>query len=132
MRNQKFYSNVFIIAALYDFILGLVFFLFYKPIYAMFDMPLPQEPAYLHAAAGFVFAQGLLYYYVYKDLRRNIDIVKVGLLYKLVYTGVAVYYWSINQIPHPTYPIFAVLDIVFIFLFVLYLSDYKKIFSESN
>ncbi|MEE9573130.1 MAG: hypothetical protein V3W20_08795 [Candidatus Neomarinimicrobiota bacterium] len=132
MRNKKFYSGVFIIAALYDFILGITFFLFYKPIYAMFNMPLPQEPAYLHAAAGFVFAQGLLYYYVYKDLKRNVDIVKVGLLYKFVYIGVAIYYIAINQIPHPTYPVFALLDIVFVWLFILYLKDYKSIFPNSE
>jgi hypothetical protein len=96
MRNRKFYRGVFLIAAGYDFFLGFIFFLFYKVIYSVFSIELPNSPAYLQLSAAFVFVQGLLYYFVYLNLKRNVDIVKVGVAYRIVYTGVAFYCWAIG------------------------------------
>jgi len=131
MRNRKFYRGVFLVAAGYDFFLGFVFFLFYKVIYSVFSIELPNSPAYLQLSAAFVFVQGLLYYFVYLNLKRNVDIVKVGLAYKIVYTGVAFYYWAIGGLPHQMFALFGCLDLIFIGLFVLYLIDYKMVIMES-
>ncbi|MEE9167762.1 MAG: hypothetical protein V3U24_09945 [Candidatus Neomarinimicrobiota bacterium] len=125
MKSKRFYKGMFMVAAWYDFILGIVFFFFYKGVYSLFDIRLPDQPAYLHTAAAFVFAQGLLYYFVYLDLERNVDIAKVGIVYKLVYTGVAFYYWAIGGLPHPMFALFGFLDLVFVVLFVLYLKNYR-------
>jgi len=130
MRNNKFYKRVFLIAAGYDFILGFIFFLFYKSTYSLFGIELPDSPTYLQLSAAFVFVQGLLYYFVYLNLKRNIDIVKVGVAYKIVYVGVAFYYWAVGGLPHEMFALFGFFDLIFIGLFVLYLIDYKNIATE--
>lgn len=130
MRNKKFYKGVFLVAALYDLILGFVFFVFYQKIYAMYGITLNDSPAYLQLSAAFVFVQGLLYYFVYTNLKRNIDIVKVGVAYKIVYAAVAFFYWASGGLPHQMFAIFGFFDVIFTVLFVLYLLDYKKVFQE--
>ena len=132
MKNEKFYKGVFLVAAFYDFILGIIFFLFYKKIYQMFGIDLPETPAYLQLSAAFVFAQGLLYYYVYLNLHRNIDIVKVGVAYKIIYAGIAFYYWIKGGLPHSVFGWFGICDVIFIALFVLYLFNYRKANSRTQ
>lgn len=127
MRNKKFYKIVFAIAAAYDLILGLAFFFFYKSTYAMFEIELPETEAYLQLAAAFVFAQGILYYFVYRNLRRNVDIVKVAIAYKIAYAWVALYNWATGELPHEIFAVFGLIDIVFIAFFILFLTDYKRI-----
>ena len=121
MRNREFYQGVFIVAAWYDFILGAAFFLFYPSIYALFTVQLPENPGYLHLAAAFVFVQGIGYYFVYRNMERNFDIVKIGAIYKAAYTAVAFYYWAVGQLPHPLFAAFGAIDLIFLLLFVLYL-----------
>ena len=130
MRTLKFYKTIFLIAAAYDLILGLSFFLLYQSVYAMFNIPLPETEAYLQLNAAFVFAQGILYWFVYRNLKRNVDIVKVAVVYKLAYAGVALFNWGIGELPHSIFAIFGLIDLVFILLFVLFLTDYKRLIGQ--
>lgn len=132
MRNKRFHKGVFLVVAVYDLSLGFVFFLFYKSIFDVFNIPLPDSPSYLQLSAAFVFVQGLSYYFVYRHLERNIDIVRVGLVYKIVYTGLSFYYWAIGGLPHPMFALFGFLDLIFVVLFVLYLRDYKRVIMEAE
>lgn len=132
MRTKRFYRRGFMVAAWYDFILGAAFFLFYRTIYSLFDIQLPNSAAYLQLAAAFAFVQGLLYYYVFLNIERNVDIVKVGVVYKIAYTGVAFYYWAIGGLPHPIFALFGFLDLIFIVFFVLYLTDYRKVIATTS
>ena len=68
MQNRGFFRGVFLVAALYDLVLGLVFFFLYPWVYGFLGVSLPTEPAYLHATAAFVFVQGIMYYLVYRNL----------------------------------------------------------------
>jgi hypothetical protein len=47
--------------------------------------------------------------------------VKVGVTYKIIYTGVVFYYLVLGQLPHPTFAWFAGCDILFIIGFVRFL-----------
>jgi hypothetical protein len=127
MRNINFYRTLFLAASVYDLFLGLVFFLFYKAIYFLFGIQLPENPAYLHLATAFVFVQGISYYYVFRNLRQNIDMVRVGIFYKIIYAGVSFYYWIVGGLPHPIFAVFGICDLIFGVLFVLYLIDYKRV-----
>ena len=131
MRNERFYRVVFLVAALWDLILGFVFFVFLRTIFSTLGTQVPENTSYAHLSAAFVFVQGLGYYYVYRNLRRNADIVRVGLVYKIVYTGVAFYYWAIGESPHLVFTAFGFVDLIFIALFLLYLSDFQRLFGEA-
>ena len=120
-ETSKFFKNFFLVAALYDLALGAVFFLFYRPIFEMVGAELPNNASYIHLNAGFVFVQGVGYWFVYRNMLRNVDLVKVGIIYKTLYTLVAVYYLAIGQLPNAIFAWFALFDALFIVGFVRFL-----------
>jgi hypothetical protein len=130
MRNRGFFRGLFLVAAVYDLVLGVAFFLLYPWVYGMLDIALPTEPAYLHAAAGFVFVQGIMYLLVYRNMERNVDLVLVGAIYKAVYSGVAFYHWGTNTLPHTVFAVFGFLDLIFLVLFVYFLVEARRLEQE--
>ncbi len=117
----KFFKTFFLVAALYDLILGAVFFLLYGPVYDFLDIALPNSTSYIHLMAGFVFVQGIGYWFVYRNMLRNIDLVRLGVIYKAVYSSVAVYYLAIGQLPDAIFAWFALFDVLFLIGFVRFL-----------
>jgi hypothetical protein len=115
------FKAFFLTASLYDLILGVVFFFLFVPIFRWLGVPLPENASYLHLSAGFVFVQGVGYSLVYRNMQRNVDLVRVGALYKAIYTLVAVYYWAIGQLPHAVFAWFAVFDFLFLLGFIRFL-----------
>ena len=126
LKNEKSYRNLFLIAALYDFILGFVFFTFINFFLEdIFKLPLPLYPAFFQAAAAFVFVMGVGFYFVYRNMYRNIDIVKVGITFKLVYTGLAFYHVFVKGMPW-IFSVFGFLDLIFIVFFVFFLLAVRR------
>jgi len=126
LKNEKSYRNLFLIAALYDFILGFVFFAFMRFfLEGIFKLPLPLYPAFFQAAAAFVFVMGVGFYFVYLNMYRNIDIVKLGIVFKLFYTGLAFYYVFFGGMPW-IFSVFGFLDLVFIVFFVFFLRAVRR------
>jgi hypothetical protein len=124
-NKDSFFKGLFLVAAVYDFILGILFFFFYKPIYSMFNITLPVYPMYLQMSAAFVMAMGIGYYFVYRNMYRNIDLVKLGVVYKLVYSGLTSYFYFSN-LANIAFFYFAIIDAIFLALFVWFLVYTKK------
>ncbi len=126
LKNEKTYRNLFLIAALYELILGFVFFVFWRFFFEdIFKIPLPNYPQFFQAAAAFVVVMGVGFYFVYINMYRNIDIVKLGIVFKLVYTGLAFYYVFIENMPW-IFSVFGFLDLIFIVFFVFFLRAVKR------
>lgn len=125
MAKDSWFKALFLVAAVYDLVLGAIFYFFYKPVYAFFGITLPVYPMYLQMAAAFVIAMGIGYYFVFRNLYRNIDLVKLGVVYKLVYSGVASFFYF-KDLAHVTFFWFAIIDVVFLVLFVMFLVHAKK------
>lgn len=115
------FKVLFLVAALYDGILGVAFFFLHRPIFEVFEVALPNNISYIHLTAGFVFVQGIGYWFVYRNMLRNIDLVKLGVIYKGIYSLVAVYYLVIGELLHAIFAWFAVFDILFLLGFVRFL-----------
>jgi hypothetical protein len=113
----------FLAAALYDLILGAAFFLLYGPLFETLGIALPNNTSYIHLTAAFVFTQGLGYWFVYQDPLANRGIVKVGVVYKLMFSGLAAYYLAIGELLHPVFALFGGVDLLFMIGFVLFLRD---------
>ena len=126
LSKEKSYRYLFLIAALYDFVLGLVFF-FFLPFFfeEIYDIAAPIYPAFFQASAAFVFVMGIGFYFVYRNIYRNVDIVKIGITFKSVYTALAFYYVFIENMPW-VFSIFGFLDIIFIVFFVFFLRAFKR------
>ena len=125
-KKEQSYRNLFLIAAIYDFILGLIFFIFWHFIFDhILKIPYPNYLAFYQAAAAFIFAMGLGFYFVYLNIYRNIDIVKLGIVFKLFYTAVAFYYAFVDNMPL-IFAAFGFLDLIFVVFFVLFLRSVKR------
>ena len=124
-NKDSFFRGLFLVAAIYDLILGTAFFFFYKPVYAYFNITLPTYPMYLQMAAVFVIAMGAGYYFIYRNLYRNIDLVKLGIVYKLAYSGLTGYFYFAD-LANITFFWFAIIDAIFLVLFVWFLVYAQK------
>jgi hypothetical protein len=116
--KQGFYKAVFLVGAAYDMILGAVFFLLWRPIFDALGIESPGHPSYLHITTAYIFVQGLGYWYVSRNIIRNLDLVRLGIVYKAIYVGLAAYYLVIGQLLHAVFAWFAVFDLAFLLLFV--------------
>lgn len=132
----KYYKTLFLIASVYDILLGIVFTLFYRSAFAflMISDTLPKFGGYLSLIGAFLFVIGIAYYLIYRgDLIKNRDLIFVGLLYKLAYSATAFFYFAIGQVPHMLFvSLFGVIDLIMFLLMTecyIFLSKVSKGFA---
>ncbi|MCJ7712294.1 MAG: hypothetical protein MUQ32_15855 [Chloroflexi bacterium] len=111
----------FLVAAVYDIVLGIAFFFFATRIFEWLGMAAPPHISYFQLPAVFVFVQGVSYLFVWADPLRNLGLVKVGVLYKAGYAGLAAYYLVTDQIPAVFFAWFGLFDLLFLIGFVWFL-----------
>jgi hypothetical protein len=129
---STFFRGVFIAAAIFDGVLGLGFFFLYDPIFQQLRIPIPDNASYIQITAAFIFVQGVGYWLVYRNPLRNLDLVKLGVVYKAVYSALALYYLVIGELIHAVFTWFALFDIVFLALFVAFLAMARTGSQESH
>src|SRR2546428_13411949 len=115
--REKYYRTLFLVSAIYDLILGIVFTFCYRSAFAWLGLSdkLPPFGGYITLLGAFVFVIGVAYYLIYRgDLPQNRDLIMVGLLYKLAYCSLAFYYFFTGNIPHVIFfLLFCVIDFIF-------------------
>jgi uncharacterized membrane protein HdeD (DUF308 family) len=115
--KEKYYRSLFMIAAAYDVLLGIMFTCFPARAYDALGIreKLPAFGGYLSLLGAFVLVIGIAYFLIARgDLRRNTDLILVGTLYKLAYSATTFYYWSQGNLPHIAFAaLFGVADAVF-------------------
>lgn len=129
MNYLKIAKNVFLVSSIYDFVLGILFFLFYKPVFNFLNITIPSHPEYLQMSAAFVAVLGVGYFFVYKNITRNRDLWKLGVLYKITYFLLIFYYYFILHTANITFLYFAFIDVIFV---VLFLVLYAKVYASDN
>lgn len=115
--SLKTIKGVFWVVALYDLVLGLVFGLFYPTIYTRFGVQLPNHPGYVQLSALLIFIFGLGFYLIARNPVQNRDMVLLGILMKLGFCLVVFGHLIFDSVP-PIYIPFAVLDFIFLVLFL--------------
>lgn len=125
-KREGYYKGLFLTAAFYDFIIGITFLFFCKPVYRLLNIPFPPNPSYLSLSSAFVFVIGIAYYFIYRDIYANRDLAKIGTIYKFAYIVVALYYLLVGLVPHTIFTVFGVIDVVFLILFIEFLNYTKK------
>ena len=118
---------MFIIGALWNLILGLMFFLFPAlgdTVYDITGTEVPPSLVFYHAFFGIVFIFGIGYYLVARDLDKNHAIVLLGAIAKTFVFLLFLIYFIIgdsNIVP----VIFVIGDLIFACLFAEFLINYK-------
>lgn len=117
MKIPSWISPLFVISALYDGALGILFVLAPAYPYRLFDVPLPNHMGYVQFPACLLLIFGLMFLQVARDPTKYRHLILYGILLKLSYCGVTLAYWLMSGIPGMFKP-FTVVDFVMGVLFV--------------
>ncbi len=115
--RRRWYRSLFWVAAAYDIALGVTFLFFSRQVFDWLDIE-PAHPtytSYISLIAVFLFVIGVAYALIARgDFYRNKDLITVGILYKLGYFFVALWYLLDGLYPHIIFFwVFGVADLVF-------------------
>lgn len=122
--TPKWIRPLFVVAALYDGILGLAFALAFRPIYARFGIALPNHDAYVQLPSALIAVFGLGFWFVSRAPERLRELIVLGVLLKLAFSGIVLGHWLFGAIP-PVWVAFAVADAAFLVAFLIALSELK-------
>jgi hypothetical protein len=109
---------LFVVAALYDILLGAVYLFTYPALYARAGVALPNHPGYVQLNALFVIIAGVGFWFVSRAPVRNRDIIHMGVLFKASYAGIIFYYMVRGLMPSMWMP-WAVCDTLFLVAFLV-------------
>jgi len=119
---------LFVIAGLYDFLIGLTFLFFGAQLFDAAGVPQPKHWAYIQFGALMLMIFGTMFLTIARDPVRNRDLIPFGLMLKLSYVGLATYYWATTDIPMLFKP-FAVVDAL---MFILFWMAYSRKLHSGN
>lgn len=99
MEKKTFFKLFFLAIGVYDVLLGGVFALFYRNIFAYLNITLPNHPGYIYVPALFLVSAGIGEFLIARNLLRNIDLAIVRLLMKLSFAGAVFYCYFKYGVP---------------------------------
>lgn len=107
---------LFIIAALYDGVLGLAFLITGESLFQTFQVPPPNHFGYVHFGAALLLVFALMYFMIAKKPEANRNLIPYGMLLKVSYCSVTGYHWFTAGIPYIWKPFFF-FDLIFLGFF---------------
>ena len=113
---------LFVIAGLYDLLIGMVFLVAGPQLFDATGVPPPNHWGYIQFGALMVVIFGAMFFAIAYDPVANRNLMPYGILLKLSYTGLVAYYWFTTDCPSVFKP-FAIIDAL---MFVLFLAAYIK------
>ena len=114
----KWIRPFFIVAALYDGILGLVFLFAWAAVYRHFGVTPPNHPGYVQFPALLLLIFASMFIRIARNPVTNRDLIWYGVALKVAYSGTAFWYYLTDNIPTMWLP-FAWADLAFLVLFVI-------------
>lgn len=117
MNRKPAVSLLFVIAALWDGLLGLAFLLAAGALFRWFGVTPPNHFGYVHFPAALLIAFGLMFAVVARNPAANRNLIPFGMLLKVSFCGVIFYHWIDAGLPDMWKP-FAFVDLVFLAFFI--------------
>ena len=114
---------LFVIAGLYDFIIGLTFLFFGSELFDSAGVPQPKHWAYIQFGSLMLMVFGTMFLTIAVNPHQNRNLIPFGMLLKLSYTSLCGYYWMTTDCPTLFKP-FAVIDGAMLVLFYV---AYRKL-----
>ncbi|MGA7179586.1 MAG: hypothetical protein WBX11_08390 [Thiobacillaceae bacterium] len=118
---------LFVIAALYDGLLGLAFLFFPLAIFAHYGVEPPNHPAYVQFPALLLLVFAAMFLRIANSPAKNHDLIPYGMALKASYSGLAFWYAITRGIPSMWIP-WAWADLVFLLVFVLSWLNLRKFY----
>ncbi len=116
--NIKLVRVLFVIAGIYDGVLGLAFFFMPKNIFAWYAVEPPNHVGYVQFPALLLILFAAMFIRIASDPVKNRELIPYGCGLKVAYCGMVFYYQVTSGIPEMWIP-FAWADLAFLVLFVL-------------
>ena len=116
--NTTFIKPLFLIAALYDGILGLAFLITPAGIFAMYGVEPPYHMAFIQFPAFLLIIFAAMFYRIAMDPVGNRELILYGCALKTSYCLLVLVYWLTTGISSMWIP-WAWADLVFLVLFAL-------------
>ena len=101
MDKEKYYKWLFIIGAIFNWIMAMSFTIAsiaIPDIFALFGTGNPPTLFFLHALLGLIFVYGIGYFIVGIDIHKNRGIVWLGVLSKLTFFSFCVVYFLLGDL----------------------------------
>jgi hypothetical protein len=116
MKSKSMIRVLFLIAALYDGVLGVAFLFGSGGIFDWLGVTPPNHPGYAQFPAAILLIFTLMFLAVAMNPVKNRGLIPYGMLLKVAYCSVVFFHWFTSGIPGMWKP-FALLDVGFFFLF---------------
>ena len=117
MNRNSLISAMFMIAALYDGLLGAAFILAPLSLFNWYGVTPPNHIGYIQFPAILLVVFALMFVQIAIEPIHNRNLIPYGIGLKLAYSGIVFKYWFTTGIPSMWKP-FAVIDAVTVVLFV--------------
>jgi hypothetical protein len=127
MKRKPIVSLLFVIAALYDGVLGVAFLFAPAALFRWFEVTPPNHFGYVHFPAALLILFAIMFLAVAVNPSANRNLIPYGMLLKVCYCSVVFFHWFTAGIPYMWKP-FAIADLLFLILFAW---AYQSLVSES-
>ena len=117
MNRTAAIRGLFVVACLYDGVLGLAFLLAAPTLFSRLGIPPPGHWGYIHFAAMLLVVFAAMFLAVARDPVGNRNLIPYGLMLKASYCGTVFYHWLAGGVATAWKP-FAFLDLLFAALFL--------------
>ena len=129
MDKEKYYKYVFLVAACYNILNGLIFIIISllkdAAIFTTFGVPMPNSMIWLQLSLLLILILGLGYVIVAMDISQNHGLVIIGGISKVVFFIITLIYFGLSEVGIMVVLLGGV-DILFVCLFTEFLLKYNK------
>ena len=116
MSTKRWIPVLFMVAAIYDGLLGIAFLFASGRLFQWFCVTPPNHPGYVQFPAALLIVFGVMFSAIAMNPVRNRNLIPYGILLKTSYCGVVAFYWLTAGLPGIWKP-FCILDFMFLFAF---------------
>lgn len=116
MKSVRWIQALFIVAALYDGVLGIVFLAVPAMMYDAVNLTHPNHWGYIRFPAALLILFALMFAAIARNPVGNRNLIPYGIGLKVCYCAVAFSYWAMGSLPWIWQP-FAIIDLVMMGLF---------------
>jgi len=124
--TDKTYQRIFLVGTLWNLLAAGLFFLFWRLAFGLFQLEPPNYLAFFQSWLALAFVFGIGYYYVYRDLYGNLNIVRLGIYGKTAFAVIFIYHVIFSDF-HPIFLSGAIIDLVFVVLYALFLEHARRV-----
>lgn len=117
MSTKKIISFAFVVAALYDGLIGATFLVAGSSVFQWYGVTPPNHPGYVQFPAALLIVFAIMFAAVARSPIENRNLIPYGILLKISYCGAVMFYWLTQDLPDMWKP-FCIMDFAFILVFV--------------